>query len=71
MDNYIIDTVDKNDINRIVDIYNSNKTFLCSHMGISSVSKEFILNEIEEMKKVTFSSSIIKDNKGEIAGYCD
>lgn len=71
VDNYIIDKVDKKDINRIVDIYNSNKTFLCSHMGILSVSKEFILNEIEEMKKVGFSSSIIKDNKDEIVGLCD
>lgn len=71
MDNYIIDKVDPNDINGILDIYNSNKTFLCNHMGTSSVSKEFILNEIEEMKRVGFNSSIIKDNKGEIIGLCD
>lgn len=71
MNNYIIDKVDQNDINRIVDIYNSNKTFLYSHLGISSVSKEFILNEIEEMRNIGFNSSIIKDNKGEIVGLCD
>lgn len=71
MDNYIIDKIKQNDINRILDIYNSNKIFLYNHMGISSVSKEFILNEIEEMKKVGFISSIIKDNKGEIVGLCD
>lgn len=71
MANYIIDQVDQNDINRILDIYNSNKTFLCNHIGISSVSKEFILNEIEEMKKAGFISSIIKDNKGKIVGLCD
>jgi ribosomal protein S18 acetylase RimI-like enzyme len=71
MDNFIIDKIDKNGISRMVDIYNSNKTFLCSHMGISSVSKEFILNEIEDMKKVGFNSSIIKDNKGQIVGLCD
>ncbi len=71
MDNYTIDKVDSNDIDGILDIYNSNKSFLCNHMGISSVSKEFILNEIEEMRKVGFNSSIIKDNKGEIVGLCD
>jgi len=71
MDNYKIDKVDSNDINEILDIYNSNKTFLCNHMGISSVSKEFILNEIEEMKSIGYTSSIIKDNNGEIVGLCD
>ena len=59
MDNYIIDEIDLNAINRILDIYNSNKSFLCNHLGVSSVSKEFILNEIEEMKKIGFNSSII------------
>jgi len=71
VNNYIIDRVDQNHINRIVDIYNSNKTFLYRHMGISSISKEFILNEIEQMKKVGFNSVIIKDNKREIIGLCD
>ena len=50
VDNYIIDEIDLNAINRILDIYNSNKSFLCNHLGVSSVSKEFILNENEEMK---------------------
>ena len=63
MDNYIIDEIDLNAINRILDIYNSNKSFLCNHLGVSSVSKEFILNEIEEMKKIGFNSSIMCDFK--------
>lgn len=71
MDNYIIDEIDLNAINRILDIYNSNKSFLCNHLGVSSVSKEFILNEIEEMKKIGFNSSIIKDHTGEVIGLCD
>lgn len=71
MNNYIIEAVDKNNINRIVDIYNSNKTFLYSHMGVSSISKQFVFNEIEQMKKVGFNSIIIKDNIGEIIGLCD
>jgi len=71
VDNYIIDEIDLNAINRILDIYNSNKSFLCNHLGVSSVSKEFILNEIEEMKKIGFNSSIIKDHTGEVIGLCD
>lgn len=71
MDNYMIDKADLNDINRILDIYNSNQTFLQNHMGVSSVSREFILREMEEMKKVGYTSSVIKDNKGQIVGLCD
>ena len=44
---------------------------MCNHLGVSSVSKEFILNEIEEMKKIGFNSSIIKDHTGEVIGLCD
>ncbi len=71
MDNYIIDKVDLNDINGVLDIYNSNQPFLCNHMGVSSVSKEFILHEIKEMKNIGYTSSVIKDNTGEIVGLCD
>lgn len=71
MDNYIIDTIAQNDISNILDIYNSNRIFLENHMGISKVSKEFIINEIEEMKNVGFSSLAIKNNEGNIVGICD
>jgi len=71
MNNYIIDTVDLKDMNGLLDIYNSNQTFLQNHMGVSSVSREFILHEIEQMKNVGYTSSIIKDSKGEIVGLCD
>ena len=71
MDNYIINTVDQNDITKIIDIYNSNKTFLENHVGISKVSKDFIINEIEEMKNIGFSSLVIKNNEGNIVGICD
>lgn len=71
LDNYLIDTIDQNDITKILDIYNSNKTFLENHMGILEVSKDFIVNEIEEMKSVGFSSLVIKNNKGKIVGICD
>ncbi|KGM97197.1 GNAT family N-acetyltransferase [Clostridium botulinum] len=71
MDSYLIEKIEQNDINRIVDIYNSNKIFLYRHIGTFSISREFILGEIEKMKKIGFNSSIIKDIKGEIVGLCD
>lgn len=71
MDKYTFSKVKLNDIDKIVEIYNSNVSFLMAHMGISNTSKEFICNEINEMKSVGFISSVIKDNKGEIIGVCD
>lgn len=71
MDNYRIKEIEKNDIDKIVDIYNSNKTFLENHLGISTVSKDFIINEIEEMKKIGFTSLAIKNNEDNIVGICD
>lgn len=71
MDKYIFSKVELNDIDKIVQIYNSNESFLMAHMGVSNISKEFISNEINEMKNVGFISPVIKDNKGEIIGVCD
>lgn len=71
MDNYIIEMIDKNNIDKIVEIYNSNKIFLESHVGIPNVSKDFIINEIEQMKNIGFSSLVIKNNEGNIVGVCD
>lgn len=71
MNNYIIDTISQNDIPTILDIYNSNKTFLENHMGIPKVSKDFIINEIEEIENIGFSSLVIKNNEGHIVGICD
>lgn len=71
MDNYIIDMIIENDIAKILDIYNSNKSFLKNHMGITAVSKDFIVDEIEEMKSIGFSSLVIKNNEGNIVGICD
>ena len=71
MDKYTFSKVELNDIHKVVEIYNSNVSFLMAHMGISNISKEFVSNEINEMKSVGFISSVIKDNKGEIIGVCD
>lgn len=61
----------KEDIDKILDIYNSNRSFLENHLGVSAVTKEFILNEMKEMKKSGFQSFVIKDNADRIIGICD
>lgn len=67
----IIEKLEEKNIEDIVGIYNSNKTFLENHMGITSVTREFIINEIKEMENIGFSSLIIKNSKGNTIGVCD
>lgn len=71
MNKYTFHKMEENYVDVVVNIYNSNKTFLQNHMGISRVTKDFILEEIEEMKNHGFDSLIIKNNPGEIVGVCD
>ena len=51
MANYKIDMITENDIDKILDIYNSNTSFLENHIGIKTVSKKFIVGEIESLKQ--------------------
>ena len=71
MANYKIDMITENDIDKILDIYNSNTSFLENHIGIKTVSKKFIVGEIEEMKKIGFNSLVIRSGTGNVLGICD
>lgn len=71
MNKYTFHKIEETHVDLVVKMYNSNKTFLQKHMGISAVTKDFILKEIEEMKNHGFNSLIIKNNRGEIVGVCD
>ncbi len=65
-----IDYIRKEDIEDIVEIYNSNTKFLEEHLGKEKVDKEFIINEIKEMKSMKFNTfKIINDDL--IVGICD
>ncbi|MGL4449849.1 MAG: hypothetical protein ACRCTZ_01490 [Sarcina sp.] len=71
MIDYTFEEITKNDTNDVVEIYNSNIDFLENHLGVRSISKEFIANEVKEMQSVVFESKVIKDNKGNVIGLCD
>lgn len=71
MANCKIDMITENDIDIILDIYNSNTSFLENHMGITTVSKKFIVDEIEEMKNIGFNPLVIRNSTGNILGICD
>ena len=49
MEHCKFDMATKNDIDKVLEIYNSNSDFLEKHLGASRVSKEFIANEMEEL----------------------
>lgn len=71
MNNYKFEMVTNNDISKILEIYNSNTIFLKNHLGISTVSKEFLIHEIEKMKNMGFQSLVIINNKNNVVGVCD
>lgn len=58
---YEIREATETDIKSIVRIYNSNAKFLVNHLGMESVDDKFILNEMQEMKMITFLSCVIID----------
>ena len=71
MNKYTFHKIEETYVDLVVKMYNSNKTFLQKHMGISAVTNDFILKEVEEMKNHGFNSLTIKNNRGEIVGVCD
>ena len=53
-------------------LYNSNRTFLQHHLGVSEVSEDFIRQELEGMAEMGFLSELILDKATEkVLGFCD
>jgi GNAT superfamily N-acetyltransferase len=69
---FYIDLVENADINDVVEVYNSNRKFLQNHIGTDQVAKEWILDEIESMRKVDFySCKIVEKSSGKLIGIID
>lgn len=47
------------DYKRVEEIYNSNRQFLLTHLGVEAVDEEFISDEAETMEKIGFRSCVI------------
>ena len=45
------DMATKNDIDKVLEIYNSNSDFLEKHLGASRVSKEFMMKSMPDYMK--------------------
>ncbi|MBU3143774.1 GNAT family N-acetyltransferase [Clostridium sp. CF012] len=69
---FYIDLVQNKDLKDIVEVYNSNKYFLINHMDIDNVKYEWILEELESMKKANFySCKVVEKSSDKIIGIVD
>ncbi|MBX4262134.1 GNAT family N-acetyltransferase [Clostridium estertheticum] len=69
---FCIDFVEDKDINAIVEVYNSNKCFLVNHMGTDKVRYEWVLEELENMRKAGFySCKVVEKSSGKVMGIID
>ncbi|WP_027624516.1 GNAT family N-acetyltransferase [Clostridium lundense] len=67
-----VDLVENKDINEIVQVYNSNKNFLRNHIGSNKVTDEWMLEELESMKKLNFySCKVVQKSSNRIIGIID
>ena len=72
MEKYILRAIHSNDYKRVVEIYNSNRQFLLSHLGVEFVDEAFISKEALTMEKAGFISCVIvNEENGKIEGVLD
>ncbi|CAH2213065.1 GNAT family N-acetyltransferase [Tepidibacter aestuarii] len=72
LNRFRVELVANKDLNEIVDVYNSNKNFLISHMDKEEVTTDWINEELNSMKQMGFLCCKIVDiNSGKIVGIVD
>lgn len=68
--NFYVDLVNNNDLNEVIEIYNSNEHFLVAHE--ERITKQWITEEIELMEEIGFNSGkIVEKSSGKIIGVID
>jgi len=69
---FYVDLVNINDLNEVIDIYNSNKHFLVAHMDKEKITNQWLIEEIKSMKEIGFNSGkIVEKSTGKIIGVMD
>lgn len=71
MKKFKLDIIKDENLDRLVEIYNSNKGFLLSYLGREKIEEKFLINEILEMRNIGFESKLIKNNENEVIGSTD
>lgn len=68
---FSINEITEYDLDEVLSIYNSNSSFLKSHIGTAYISKEFIVQELDLMKKMGFKSVVIKNPENSTIAVSD
>lgn len=69
---FYVNLVENKDLKQVLEVYNSNEHFLINHMDTNKVASEWILRELENMKKFGFySCKIVEIRTGNIIGIID
>ena len=71
MKKFKLDMIKDENLDELVEIYNSNKDFLLSHLGKEKIEEKFLINEIISMRKIGFESKLIRDKNNKILGAVD
>lgn len=71
-DDTYIDAAGPEDVNSIVEIYNSNRGFLMAHMARELVDTKWVEDEIETMKEIGFlSCKVVHKASNAVIGVLD
>jgi hypothetical protein len=69
---FYVDLVENMDLNEVVEVNNSNKHFLVTHLDEEKVTIEWIIQELQSMKEVGFySCKIVERSSRKIIGVMD
>lgn len=71
-DNILLSEIHDDDYIKILEIYNSNKSFLHSHLDKNQIDLQWIEEELELMKKMNFKTLKIQEKaSGQMIGFID
>ncbi len=69
---FYVDLVTDMDLNQVAEVYNSNRYFLLAHMDKEKIANQWMVDEIESMQEVGFSScKIVENNSQKTIGVMD
>lgn len=57
MEKFKLDIIKYENLDELVEIYNSNKSFLLSHLGKEKIEGNFVINEIMKKTKMQITIS--------------
>ncbi|CAK7027386.1 GNAT family N-acetyltransferase [Tissierella carlieri] len=70
--NLSIREITEEDINGVIEVYNSNQDFLMFHIGRQEVNIQWLIQEQKEMKAIDFKILVVKENESNaIIGFID